>query len=499
MLFQPTNIMPDEKSGIGLGTFDVSDGMQISWQVNGDYPVMTAFQIKIYQRNTDSTPLYDTGRLTANCPFNGTDALGNPQYFSYTIPNATLTSHGIYNGGEYKYTITQYYMSGSSETSITQSSASTFVTRAKPTFQISNLPSTVTSSKFTFEAFFSQTQGDTLEWVRYRIATVGNLSEPIYDSGNLYGVAVLETTYDGFINGNDYAIIITGQTSSGVLVTADSGDGSPGWYSFPVSYTVLEPTGDVVASVWRGHTAVKLDWSSAQTVAGQTRWAIYRMRGDSGFLTKIAEIPISRYTVYDFGVASGQEYSYFLFPTSDTKFVGSPLTSDSVKPCFFQWTILQCAKRTVDDTVEDYQIGGYKVEREFHFRYNLDSGSVSNNNAPNVLANFTAKPTIQQNPQNYLSGTLSGLIGTVSGLGEYRDSLELRNALMALSVTRDALILKSSKGDVKFIKINGNVTAATLEGNASLAQTVSVPWVEADDADSEKVFAVSTDSIVMNA
>lgn len=498
MLFQPTNITPDEKSGIGLGTIDAANGMTVKWQVNGDYPVMTAFQLKIYQRNTASTLLYDTGRLTANCPFYGTDQFGNPQFFEYDIPQATLSSHGISNGGKYKYTITQYYMDGSTERSVTQSSASTFITRATPVFEISNLPATVTSSKFTFTVSFSQAQGDTLNWIRYQIGVLGaGETDIIYDSGNLYGVSVYEVTYDGFQNGITYAIRVLGQTSSGVGITASIPDDTRegGWYSFDVSYSVEEPTGAVSARVWRGHTAVILDWSAAQTVSGQTRWTVYRKKGNSEVLTKIAEIPVSRHEIYDFGAASGQEYQYLLFPTDDTEFIGSPLTSSTVNPCFFQWTILQCTKRTVDDTVEDYPIYGYRVDKEFHFRYNLDSGIVSNNNAPNVLANFTSKPTIQQNPQNYLSGTLSSLIGTVSGTGEYRDSIELRNAIMELSVTRDPLILKSSKGDVKFIKINGNVTASTAEGTMSLAQSVSVPWIESDDAGDSSVFDLNTDII----
>lgn len=496
MLFQPTNITPDEKAGIGLGTFDVNDGMQISWKVNGNYPVMTAFQIRIFLRNTASTLLYDTGRLTNNCPFYGTDALGNPVYFSYTIPYASLFSHTITNGRSYKYTITQYYMDSGIEKSITQSSASTFITRSKPTFTISNLPETVESSRFTFQASYSQTEGDTLDWIRYRIARVGYLNDVIYDSGNLYGASVLETTFDGFQNGLTYAIEVTGQTSSGVQITASSGDSEPGWYSFPVSYDVIAPAGDVIASVPGDHSAVKLDWSSTQPVAGQTLWTIYRRNSDSETLVRIADIPTSRSEIYDFGAASGQEYEYLLFPADDSEFIGSPLTSNTVKPCFYQWSLLRAVKRTIDDRVDGYIINGYRVDAEYHFRYNLDSGSVSNNNTPNVLQNFTAKPTIQQNPQNYLSGTLSALVGSIMENGDYRDLLSVRNALMALSTTKDILILKSSKGDVKYVRINGNITAATLEGNASLAQSVSVPWIEEDDAGKAQIFDLNTDSIM---
>lgn len=488
MLFQPTNVIPDEKSGLGLGVFDVSDGMQISWQVNGDYPVMTAFRISIYQRNAASTLLYDTGRLTNNCPFYGTDALGNAQFFTYTIPNATLTSHGISNGGEYKYTIRQYYMENGSETSIAQSSASTFVTRATPSFSAGTIPNPLTSSEYTFTASYSQAQGDTLNWIRYRIAILGDLNNPIYDSHNLYGAAVFQTTYSGFFTNTAYAIRITGQTSSGVEVDT-------GWETFNVSYSVLEPTGAIVASVWKGHAAVLVDWRNTVPVTGQTKWRVYRRTGDAGILTKIAELPISETKLYDFGVASGQgAYTYYLFPASNSAVIGSPLTSNETNPCFYQWTLLSCSKRNTSGAD-----AGYQINAEYHFRYNLDSGAVSNNNTPGILQNFTEKPTIQSAPQNYLSGTLTALSGAISKVGEYNDTLTLRKAIMALSVTSDVLILKSSKGDVKYIRIAGNITASTAENTKSLAQTVNVPWVEEDDAVEAPIYALAIDSIIQNS
>ena len=118
---------------------------------------------------------------------------------------------------------------------------------------------------------------------------------------------------------------------------------------------------------------------------------------------------------------------------------------------------------------------------EYDFRNNLDSGSVSNNNNPNVMQNFTAMPTVQLSPANYMSGSLSALIGKTS-MGAYvQDTLALREAIMALSTTQNTLFLKSSKGDVMTVVINGTITASISDKVKGQPQSVSVPWVQVSD------------------
>ena len=82
MLFQPTNISPDVINGIGNGTIDATEGLTVSWQVNGNSP-MYAYQIFIYLNETESTLVFNNGGnyTTLTTPFNGVDYLGNVQRF----------------------------------------------------------------------------------------------------------------------------------------------------------------------------------------------------------------------------------------------------------------------------------------------------------------------------------------------------------------------------------------------------------------------------------
>ena len=476
MLFMPTNIIPDMKSGIGLGVVDVTQSMKVSWQVNGDFPAMTGMKITICLNNEASTQKYTTGKVTFQTPFYGADELGNLQYYSYTITASALSGAGITNGNEYKMIITQYYTEGGVEKSVTQTSASVFVTRRNPTFTLASVPATVTSSSYTFTVNYAQQQGDTLDWIRYQIAQGSDTDNPIYDSGSIYGAAVYTSTYKSFRSGFTYSFRATGQTSSGVLVNT-------GWTTFSVSYSVTDATGSVNVSVRKDVNGIVVDWSGVSTVPGQSRWLVFREQEGSGVLVKVADVGIGIRSVVDYGAASGQgPYDYLIAGASSaSSIVGTPVRSGEIRPIFYRWTLL---------TANENDDGSYTVTGQFHFRYNMESGSVTNNNAPNVLQNFTPNPTVQPAPQNYRSGTLKALLGTVSG-GRYTDSFKLRAALMALSVTEDPMFLKSSKGDVMRIRFNGAVSAATAEGTEALAQSVSVPWIALEDASQDGIWAVN--------
>lgn len=469
MLFQPTNIIPDTRTGIGFGTVDVNDGIQVSWQVNGDYPVMTAFRIIIYLNDTASTQKYDSGKLTAGCPFNGRDAQGNINFFAYTIPSATLAQSGITNGHEYKLTIRQYYTDGGTETSINQSSASVFLTRSTPTFAITT--PNVTAAEYTFSWTFSQAQNDTLDLVRYQVQIVGgSYTEVVYDSGNIYGTSVYECTYSGFLRDQAYRVRATGQTSSGVLVDS-------GWTTFVPNYAGTSLIGTLTAQCVSSNDAVKVEWDISSYPGTADTWVLYRKQSGQLSMHKVGEFRIQQTSVYDFAAASGQgPYTYYLFAAlsgESMSYLSTQLPSNNVNPVRACWTLLDC---------EENQDGVYRVLQEFHFKNNLNSGSVSNNNSPNVLQNFTAMPTVQLSPSNYKSGTLSALIGR-SLMGQYgHDTLELREALMALSTTNDTLFLKSSKGDVMMVSINGAITVDIADTIKSQPQVISVPWIEIDDS-----------------
>lgn len=491
MLFQPTNIVPDMRSGIGLGVVDVTNGLQVSWQVNGDYPRMTAFAIAIYLNDAASTQKYTTGAQRTGCPFFGRDSNGEINFFSYTIPPAALSSAGITNGNEYKLLIRQYYNEtgdSGAELSILQSSASVFVTRSTPIFNAYPYISTVNSAEYTFKYRFLQAEGDTLDWIRYQISDDRSSRTILYDSGNIYSPGELSCTYSGFFNNQYYAIRATGQTSSGMSVSTE-------WESFRVTYSGTSLTGNITARCkddnwYLVEDGVWVRWNSVSLPAGSDALSLYRARDDSDTsrttLTKVADYVHAGSTsgnILDYGVASGQgPYTYYLFaripgdptalPPTETTYT-TAIVSNEVNPTFYYWALITGTEQP-DGTFRT------RWDKVFLFQNNLDSGSISNNNSPNVLQNFTAFPTVQPSPSNYKSGTLVALVGEAYR-GEYiNDTLSLRERILGLSTTQDTLFLKSPKGDIMTIAINGPITFSISDTTKGQPQNISIPWIEID-------------------
>lgn len=259
MIFQPTNINPDIKGGLGYGTRDLTQGLTVAWIVNGNTPLQ-AFMIGIYSNDAASTQLYTTGKLTDDCPFYPTNYAGEQQAMSYTIDAATLAGASIVNGSEYKLLIRQWYGAGNDDY-VDQSSASVFVGKADPTLTIDAIPAPLIARSYTFTATYAQAQGDALNWVRWQIASADDQSNPFYDTGNIYGTAQLQVSYDGFFTGNTYSIQCSAQTVSGVDVTT-------GWVDFDVDYPQTAIEGAASAVCVKGKNAVKVSFSPLSSIVG---------------------------------------------------------------------------------------------------------------------------------------------------------------------------------------------------------------------------------------
>ena len=233
MLFQPTNLSPDVIGGIGNGTVDATEDLVISWQVNGNEP-MTAYRIRIYANDADSTLKYNGTKHTLANPFSGVDYKGDIQLYSSTIPAADLATAGITNGNEYKYILTLYWGTGGAEY-IYQRSASVFITRANPTVSVTVTDSTtyqghesIGTRDISATGAYSQAQGDAIEWVRWRLfgtisaldpddnVTLTIIPDAIYDTGKIYGTSDLRMYYDGLLNNEYYIIYMDLMTENGV-------------------------------------------------------------------------------------------------------------------------------------------------------------------------------------------------------------------------------------------------------------------------------------------
>lgn len=256
-IFMPSSVTPDVRSGLGLGVVDVTQGLTVSWRITGS-SALTSYQISILTHDADSTQLYTTGQISTGCPAYGTTSAGMPQFFSYSIGAAALSSAGITNGNEYKLIITQWW---SVSDSVTQASASVFVTRATPTLSIQTIGTggVIATRNYTFTGVYAQAQGDVLNWFRWEIEDANG--NTLLDTGNISGTMDISCSYDGFFTGESYAVRLSIQTENGAEVDT-------GWVSFSASYPVTQTSGEVTAGCVGGTDAVLVEWSGIGYIPG---------------------------------------------------------------------------------------------------------------------------------------------------------------------------------------------------------------------------------------
>ena len=471
MLFQPSNIAPSTLSGLGIGTVDVTQGIDVSWQVNGDSP-MTDYQITIYQNDTASTQMYTTSKISLSTPFQTHDAQGNPRFFSTKITAPTLSAAGIVNGyaNGYKLIIKQWW---SANDSVEQTSASVFITRTTPTLSINAIASPVAASSTTITATYAQAEGDPISTVEWVFAIVGNEDNPIKQTGAV-NTQILSFDADGLITGNAYSIMCNVVTANGVEV-------STGFVQFSVSYTASPISVNYQLAQLRNSSAVYLTCESLGV--GVTGSSIYRYAQGDPVLRHVSEVTGDTVEILDYYVPSQSQVSYLIIAHDS----GGDLflQTSSFTPTFWFYSVLLC------DTGSD---GFYHVRSEYVFKYGVETGAVSNNNSPTIQTNFTKYPTRQPISSLYKTGSVKGYIGTVSSQKLYSDSVSLQNAIYNISTSTLTKFLKTRKGETLLVECSSPIQMQMGDNMVEQPLVATIDWVEVGDCTEESVISVPTDS-----
>ena len=468
MLNQPSNISPDEING--SGTVDLTQAVEVTWQVSGD-SAMTAYQIDFYQNNASSTPLASTGKVTLSTPFWGVNYKGQTQFFSVSIPAATFSAAGMSNGNDYKMLITQWW---SASQSVTQATASLFSGRKTPTVSIQSIPSPLTVRSYSIKGSYSQQQGDPIAYVRWQIAEASKRDAPFLDTGKIRGTGQLQVDYDGYFTDTTYSVMLTVETQMGITV-------STGWVDFSVSYTVSAPQGQVQACQLQNEAGVYVHWDQMAVAEG---YSVYRRDSTESVLQKIADVDATTGQLRDYSAKSGHSYIYYIFPIGLLAYITEPMVSDPVPVQYWLWAILEA---------EEGSDGVFNILRTYLFRMGeggVREGQFSNNNAPQLLKNFTPYPTRQPETCNYLSGNVSGYIGSIDWTqGGYVDTVSQSEAIFQLSTSQNALFLLDPKGHFLRIHTSEAISLTVKTRTVRMPQTMTVSWAELGSTDQVSVIA----------
>lgn len=210
-------------------------------------------------------------------------------------------------------------------------------------------------------------------------------------------------------------------------------------------------------------------------------YSLYRLDNGSSILLHLCDVDISVLAVKDFGIKNQKSYTYYLFYRSATGYLNQPLISETVTPNFWSWTVFNCENRTTD--------ASYGVTNTYRFALNVDSGTINNNNTPNILQNFTRYPLVQSSPSNYKSGTLQSYIGSVNYVDStYQDSVSLADAMYALSVDNRPKFLRDRKGNLLGVTPAGAIGMTNRDVSPKQPYTISLPWVEVASTSGIKIY-----------
>lgn len=221
---------------------------------------------------------------------------------------------------------------------------------------------------------------------------------------------------------------------------------------------------------------------------------VYRREYNSNVLFPIATVPSTTLQVKDFGLRSGKLYEYYLYVyDSNGSFMTNVEGNQRVTTKYNSYSLMVCDYDSDRDE--------YHVRKQYLFINNATEGAMSNNNTPTINKNFTNYPTIMNSTSNYVSGTLSSLIGVIytvpaliEQIGTYKfvkkpstldyfDSVDLQKELFQLSTLPYQLFLRDLKGNMRMIKIISPISMTVNSKQTQLSTSISLQWAEIDNAD----------------
>ena len=215
--------------------------------------------------------------------------------------------------------------------------------------------------------------------------------------------------------------------------------------------------------------------------------AMYRQSEGESTLAPVLEIPTKYNKIKDYGIRSGQKYSWEMFYLDGNSTYSKPIKSGTVCRQFRQYTLLEARQ-------DDDNANVYHVIKVWRFGNNLSVGGISNNNTPNWLTNFTPYRLRQPTARLGQSGTLQALLSNFNQSENfYNDTIKMADDLKNASASVNTFFLKDMKGNLYMVGISGPITQTTNIKSKVQEITISVPWEEVGDANNVSLIQLPDD------
>lgn len=283
----------------------------------------------------------------------------------------------------------------------------------------------------------------------------------VYDTGVIYS-PVVRLDYTGFLP-QDYVLTLIVQTS----------------YSFKKEIIIpLRYEGAGIQEALRPQLQVTnlpleacmhIEWDPDEVgpdlneidffdfIAG---YEIYRLEKGKQQLKHIFSASGQATEFYDYTVANGREYSYYLYPVIYSQdleeryrvanaYVTTYKTVNGNKIQLFNRASFTGWVLSVLSPNEGQKNGIYRMAKQFTWIANTSAREIRNNTNIVINEGYGRYPRIQRSRSNYLTVNLQGLIGYFDcESNEYIDNQKMINDLRELTTSNSTMVLRSPKGDI---------------------------------------------------
>ena len=315
--------------------------------------------------------------------------------------------------------------------------------------------------------------------------------DTLYPSNTLYPSDTSQqiNTYTDDITYNQTSITnvkLNGQQACDYL-WFESDELSASTISYLMGNTYYEPIADTgtmfLLTAANNTTAAYISGSGGNLLGS----SVYRKEFGKNSLEHLVDVDGSRNAIRDYSAKSRTQYQYFVFEIGTDTYTAAYKTA-TVTPHYGEYTLIEC--------IYDDSDGAYHVQAAYPFACNVNQSSVSNNNSPNLLQNFTRYPNRQPVSALYKSGTLSALIGTVDqSKRTYTDTWTLADKISALSTSNNPKFLRDMKGAIWKVETSSAIASEVNTMSVFMPIKITIPWVEIGDASGCSIVAVPNDPV----
>lgn len=217
----------------------------------------------------------------------------------------------------------------------------------------------------------------------------------------------------------------------------------------------------------------------------------YRKNVTTGEYSKlIARVPSRVTQLRDFGWLPYNAYKYEDFVRVSTASGAEHYTSSesTATPVCKNQPFYLLIEARQDETQPDV----FHVVKCWRFGNNISAGSISNNNTPNWLTNFTGYRLKQPSSRKGKSGSLQALLSNVKN-SDYNDTAAQMDELFEASNSLNDFFLKDMKGNLYKVAIANPITQTISTKTGKQEVTISLAWEETGSAVGVAIIQLPTD------